>query len=117
MVGTEIGNLLIDMTEKLGKLIQHTSDLTEQVKRQNGNVAKLWAEMDAVKRHPLECPLGERIVALESAAAVSRAGAQAAEKATAPWKRWAERLAFAALGVLMVLVLLHAADILKTLAH
>ena len=117
MVGAEIGQWQIDVTEKLGRLIQQTSDLTDQVKRQNGNVAKLWTEIDAVKRHPMECSLSARVAALESAAAVSRAGEKAAENATAAWKRWAERLAFAALCVFVILVLLHAPDVLKTLGH
>ncbi len=38
-----------DVSQKLGALVQKTADVADQVSRQNGNVAKLWSEMDRVK--------------------------------------------------------------------
>jgi hypothetical protein len=103
----------LEVSKQLGSLIQQTSDLTEQVKRQNGNVARLWEHMGTVEAHPATCPLNERVAAVESRLASDSAVEQAEAKATAPWHRWAERLVFVIFGVIGVLVLMHGEDILK----
>lgn len=105
----------LEVSRQLGALLQQTTDLTEQVRRQNGNVARLWTEMDTVKEHPARCPLNLRVAELERAATAINARSLGAEKATAPWRRWAERLAFALLGSVCLLLLLHAAEMLKVM--
>lgn len=65
----------LEVTEKLATLIQQTNNLVSQVSRQNGNVAKLWTEMDRVK-------------AEINAAAVKSAESEAGRAATAKAAGW-----------------------------
>lgn len=98
----------IDVSGKLGALIAQVADLTAQVSRQNGNVARLQTEKDAENS-----ALEKRVTALELTHAAMQASIAAADKATAPWRRWTERIAFSIGGVFFILVLLNAASILK----
>lgn len=103
----------LDVSAKLGALIQQTTDLTEQVKRQNGNVARLWEHMNSMEQHPASCPLNERVNAVETAVAEDRAADRASARATAPWHRWAERAGIGLVGAVILLLALHVADLLK----
>lgn len=111
----DISQWQIDVSEKLGRLIQQTADLTDQVRRQNGNVARLWEHMSAVEQHPATCPITDRVSDLERSQAAATAERAAKTAATAPWIRWAERLIFAALGILAALILIHAREIMAKL--
>ena len=127
-----------DVSTKLGALVQQTADMkeqfatelngvadrfaaefqavAEQVRRQNGNVARIQGEIGELKQHtPMACPLGERIGAVELAIATDRAGTVAADKATSSWRVWAERGVVFVLGILFIMALKHGDEVLKAI--
>lgn len=103
----------LDVSEKLGMVIKGLSDLTEQVKRQNGNVSKLWEHMDAIEKHPGDCPLNGRVAKLEVTITSQEAARQAAGVERKKWHQRLHPLAVAAVTAVAVLVLQHAPDLLK----
>jgi hypothetical protein len=91
----------LEVTGKLSGIETGLKDLTGQVARQNGNVATAL----------------NRIATLEANELARNTAAAAVEKATGPWKLWAERFAIAAGTIFFVLMLLNADKVLKIFTH
>lgn len=107
----------LKVTEQLATLIQQTTGLAEQVKRQNGNVAKLWEHMDSVEKHPGECPLHVRVAQLETAVSSDRAAREAASRASGrtsrAWEGWVRPALMALVTFLLGLAARNMGDLMK----
>ena len=103
-------DLLMNFGQAIARVEQKTDDLVAQVTKQNGNVAKLWAEVGALKEHT-----HGRLAAIEQGAFTAAASAVAVRDATAPWLKWAERAGVFILGVMFILALKHGDEVLKAI--
>ena len=109
----------LDVVRQLATISTRIGALTDQVARQNGNVARLWEQMDAAKKelaeHPGKCPLGERVESLEQDRAASVAVRAAVGVERAKWHQRIHPLVSAAVTVLAMLVLERGPEIVKAL--
>ena len=85
----------LEVTEKLSTLIQRTTDLTDQVKRQNGNVARLWDHVNSI----------------ETSVATIQGSSRGERRATQEWAAWVRPAIMAVLAFLLGLVARNAGTI------
>jgi hypothetical protein len=91
----------LQVAERLGGIERTLIQLLESVKHQN-----TATETNAGK-----------IAVLEANQQARKAADEATEKATAPWRRWAERAAVVAITIAAVIVLKNADTIIKLFIH
>lgn len=93
-------------------MVALTANLGEQVKRQNGSVAKLWERANETT---------ERIASIETDLAAEKAARvaqeQAAEKASGQWERWVRPVVLAVLGAVIGWVARNPATVLKAVTQ
>ena len=90
----------------------HLKTLNGSVGRHETRLTNLTAELT---RHPMECPLRAELERLKIIVITDKAAAGAAEKVTTIWLKRLSPLAWAAIGALALLILLHSKDFIPFL--